>query len=509
MKPYLLYTDRNFNIKAALPWNAAVLTKDLGLQVLFDGMSGGDELLAEVACQVLHSSQGNDITTVTYRQEILKDCLARREAIQAFFDLSTAAIEARKDSWLGIFTTHPRSVLSASVSMMHIFTDYLRQLRTIAAAQYSNFHSKGLLRFLRMLQEALTDTYFDAVSENLSQLTLKSGLRARVHLAEANKGSGYILQYYTGKKIRWWHRFFPPKTEGYFFNIHPRDESGIRALDQISDQIVNEAAHTVAKANDHILQFFTLLRQELAFYLGCIHLYDRLKELHIPVTIPQVTPQHEISLSAEALYDPCLALSMQQKITGNDINTGRRRLIIITGANQGGKSTFMRSIGVAQLMMQSGMFVAATAYSSNLSTAVFTHFKKEEDHTMQSGKLDEELSRMNKIADHLSAGSIVLFNESFAATNEREGAEIATQIVNALIEKDIKVVFVTHLYDFAIALYKKSAPEILFLRAERLADANRNFKLREAAPLPTSYGPDLYKKIFKDAAGQKPAQTIL
>ncbi|EGD50050.1 DNA mismatch repair protein MutS domain protein [Thermoanaerobacter ethanolicus JW 200] len=63
---------------------------------------------------------------------------------------------------------------------------------------------------------------------------------------------------------------------------------------------------------------------------------------------------------------------------------------------------------------------------------------------MKSGKLDEELSRMSDIVDNIKPNSMVLFNESFAATNEREGSEIARQIITALIEKRIKVFFVTH-----------------------------------------------------------------
>ena len=74
-------------------------------------------------------------------------------------------------------------------------------------------------------------------------------------------------------------------------------------------------------------------------------------------------------------------------------------LVIITGANQGGKSTFLRSIGLAQLMMQCGMFVAAESFGSNICTCLFTHYKREEDPTMRSGKLDEELGRMSSIVD--------------------------------------------------------------------------------------------------------------
>lgn len=116
---------------------------------------------------------------------------------------------------------------------------------------------------------------------------------------------------------------------------------------------------------------------------------------------------------------------------------------------------------------------------------------------MKSGKLDEELSRMSEIVDNLTSNPIVLFNESFAATNEREGSEIARQIISALLEKGIRVFFVTHLYEFARTFYDKKMKNALFLRAERKEDGRRTFKMIEGEPLQTSYGKDLYKAIFE------------
>ena len=113
---------------------------------------------------------------------------------------------------------------------------------------------------------------------------------------------------------------------------------------------------------------------------------------------------------------------------------------------------------------------------------------------MKSGKLDEELSRMSDIADNITPNSMLLFNESFAATNEREGSEIARQISSALVEKGVKVFFVTHLYEFAHGLYGQKMKNAIFLRAERMPDGARTFRLVEGEPLQTSYGEDLYDK---------------
>jgi DNA mismatch repair ATPase MutS len=153
-------------------------------------------------------------------------------------------------------------------------------------------------------------------------------------------------------------------------------------------------------------------------------------------------------------------------------------------------------------MMQAGMFVGADAFSAETGEGLFTHYRREEDASMESGKWDEELSRMSEIVDKVRPNSLVLFNESFASTNEREGSEIADQIVRALLDKGVKVFFVTHLYQFASGFFARRAADTVFLRAERLADGTRPFKLIEGPPLQTSYGEDLYHAIFAGDGGQ-------
>jgi DNA mismatch repair ATPase MutS len=187
---------------------------------------------------------------------------------------------------------------------------------------------------------------------------------------------------------------------------------------------------------------------------------------------------------------------MKQKVIGNDVTADGKELIIITGPNQGGKTTFLRSVGLAQLMMQAGMFVPADYFAANLSPGVYTHFKREEDKTMERGQFEQELKRMSAIVDLVKPHSLVLLNESFSSTNEREGSEVARQVVSALVESGIKVFFVTHLYEFASAYQKKGTKNLLFLRAERLPDGSRTFKLKQGDPLDTSFGVDLYSRIF-------------
>ena len=221
-----------------------------------------------------------------------------------------------------------------------------------------------------------------------------------------------------------------------------------------------------------------------------------LRDMEEPMCFPVPAPAGERKLSFSDLHDVSLALSMGRRIVGNDVNADHRDLIIITGANTGGKSTFLRSVGLAHLMMQAGMFVSAKSFSSEVCDGIFTHYKREEDVTMESGKWDEELGRMSEIVDNIKTNSLLLFNESFSSTNEREGSEIARQIAAALMEKGVKILFVTHLYEFAHRFHDSSMENVMFLRAERRPDGTRTFRLVEGEPLQTSYGKDVYDALF-------------
>jgi len=497
MKAFLMYKDRDFDLQRRLPPNEQALTQDLGLDTLFNAMALGDEFLFEVAKKAVLFGLNNDLGTILYRQHILKDCLKNPSIVRDIYDIAVESIESKKKSYWGWgFSKHPSSILYGSIEVLQIFVSMLKKLKNVADEHADKFESEGFTAFFAMLNKELSDEYFASIQNHLIELKFRDGVLISAELGKGNKGINYMLRKSHDKKQSWMKRIFATKPPGYTFYISDRDESGARALSELNDRGLNLVANALAQSTDHILSFFTMLRTELAFYVGCLNLHGRLAQKGEPMSFPLPIAPGERRHSFNGLYDVCLALSLEQKVVGNDVNADNKNLIIITGANQGGKTTFLRSIGLSQLMMQCGMFAPAESFSSNVCEDLFTHYKREEDTTMKSGKLDEELSRMSNIVDNITSNSMLLFNESFAATNEREGSEIARQITSALLEKRIKVFFVTHLYEFAHGFYDKKMENVIFLRAERQSDGKRTFKLIEGEPLQTSYGEDLYNRIF-------------
>lgn len=498
MKAYLMYKNHDFDIQQELPKNEAELIQDLELNTLFNAMANNDKFLFDVAKKAILTGVKNDIDTILYRQEILKDCLNNPLVIKEIYDLAVEAIEREKKVYFGFLSRYPDVILSRSIEVLQLFLEMLKKLREIALENLNKFQSDGFKTFFNMLKQELSDDYFLIIQNHLKQLKFNNGVLISAELGEANKGVNYVLRKQVKKNTGWVKNLFSAKSPSYTFYISDRDESGARALSELRDRGINLVANALAQSTDHILSFFNMIRIELAFYIGCLNLFNVLTEINEPLSFPVPVPINERKHSFKELYDVCLALTMKQKIVGNDLDADGKELFIITGANQGGKSTFLRSIGLSQLMMQCGMFVPAQYFSSNICDNLFTHYKRKEDFTMKSGKLDEELSRMSNIIDNITTNSIILFNESFAATNEREGSEIARQIISALLEKHIKIFFVTHLYEFASSFYNKNLENAIFLRAKRQQDGSRTFKLVEAEPLQTSYGEDLYKSIFNE-----------
>ena len=149
------------------------------------------------------------------------------------------------------------------------------------------------------------------------------------------------------------------------------------------------------------------------------------------------------------------------------------------------------------------MFAPAGAFASGVCPAVFTHFKRDEDLAMTGGKLDEELARMSVAISRISPGCLLLCNEPFASTNEREGSDIGRQVLLPLAHAGVRVVLVTHLFDLADSLHDEGMENTLFLRAPRQAGAPP-FKLIEGAPEPTAYGEDVYRRVF----GASPAEVM-
>ncbi len=487
-----MHQDRDLDLTTELPDHADDIVFDLELEAVLEAMAAGDRLVFGVARRALLLGL-EDPEAIGYRQPILADCLERPDVVRGIYRMAVDAVQAERKVW-GSVSSSPGSILHRSTQVMEIFVGVLRQLRKVADESGARFTSPGFTRFFAMLEDELDDAYFETVESHLGELKFKKGVFVSARIGKGNTGIGYVLR--RPKQRRLVARIPGRGRSSYSFEVAPRDEAGMQALGELRARGINLVANALAQSVDHVRDFFTLLAHELAFYVGCLNLYERMAGKGEPLCMPAPAAPGCGTLYATGLYDVALSLHLTGRAVGNELRADGKRLVVITGANQGGKSTLMRAIGQAQLMMQSGMFVAAEAFGAEVVGGVFTHYKREEDPGLEHGKLEEELSRMRRVVEAITPGCLLLCNESFASTNEREGSEIGRQVLRAMSDAGVKVVFVTHLYDLAHGLYASGSRTSVFLRAERLDDGHRTYKLYEGEPLSTSFGADTYRSVF-------------
>lgn len=514
MKAFLMFREQNFSASGPLPENAATLVKDLELETVFAAMADGDPFVLDIVRRAVLSSL-ETADEILYRQEILSDCLNHAAVVRELYAIAVQALERQKQVWgWSSLRKSPEGMLSWSRQVLEIFFELLKRLRVLAERHAGQFRSEGLARLMTLLVSELDDDFLAEVAHHLDGLALSERMLMSARLGSSNEGVEYVLRQLPVKQ-KWWERLqvwhagtLRKEPPSYTYEIPDRDENGARALSELRGRGLARVASALGQATEHLESFFTMLRRELAFYVGCLNLRERLPGRGRGLCLPEPLPEASNALTVRKLYDVSLSLKLGEDLVANDVSADQKALIVVTGANRGGKSTFLRSIGQAQLMMQCGMPVCAESFRANLCSGLFTHYKKEEDASMQSGKLDEELSRMSSIVDHVRPRGLVLCNESFGSTNEREGSEIGRQVVTALLEQGIKVLYVTHMYELAYGFWAKRMRSALFLRAQRLPDGQRTFRIEEGQPLETSYAQDLYHRIFQSKPAAAPAEPV-
>lgn len=226
-------------------------------------------------------------------------------------------------------------------------------------------------------------------------------------------------------------------------------------MDATSRPIV-EALRKYTQVNS---QFLIALKQDIAFYLGAVKMTRRLHDAGVALCQPEVVHQDERCVRLNAVYNINLALQHLYNptqdptdIIGNDVVFGDDgRIFILTGPNQGGKTTYTQAIGLAQLLFQAGLHVPAEHALMSPVDNIYTHFAKEERPNLEAGRLGEEAKRLNEIFQKATRYSLVLLNESLASTAAGESLYLARDVVRALRVLGVRAIFATHLHELAAA----------------------------------------------------------
>lgn len=247
--------------------------------------------------------------------------------------------------------------------------------------------------------------------------------------------------------------------------------------------------------------FLLRLLPEIEFVSRVSELTCRLAAAGYPLATPALRPMSEHAFRAEGLYNPDVALRIEEEIVANDVVFDENaRLYVLTGPNRGGKSVVTCAVGLALAMAMLGMRVAARSLTVSPADAIFTHFPTGADDTIDKGRLGEECARLREILDDVTENSLILLDESLSSTGAYEASFIAAELLSGFSLIGCRGIFSTHLHELAARvdeINKRTLPlggKPLDSLVAGMEEGRRSFLIKRMAPDGKSYATDIAEK---------------
>ena len=287
-----------------------------------------------------------------------------------------------------------------------------------------------------------------------------------------------------------------------------QSENQRTALSLAFNSAINDVYKQSLRSWKKIVQSFVLentdfllnLMPEIEFLVKATNLLRTLKDKGLTLCKPDIVTDRNVFI-AKDLYNPCVALKVEGEIIANDVEFDNDVMIfVLTGPNRGGKSVITCAIGLAQAMLQLGMFVPAASATISIADGIYTHFPTGADDTIDKGRLGEECARLRDIFHDVTKESLVLLDESLSSTGSYEASYIAGEVLAGFSRIGCRCLFSTHLHELAAEIDNinaRTAPDggtKIDSLVAGIEDGKRSFKIYRMKPDGKSYARDIADK---------------
>lgn len=382
-----------------------------------------------------------------------------------------------------------RSELQKSVITLSEIKGYARAVETLASKLATmNTESEGMNSLIKILNDYVAGDSFKQLSEKAN--SLRDSLDAiPIKLSYQNNFLTVSFDEVEGKYDAFLKGFSSPEQESkksmtFFQKKNPLGDAvevttlEDEVLELISDKYPNvfsELNKFVKENSDYAEAFVIQLADELAFYLSFYTFEQEMSDRGLYFT--PAKKSDNACLRADDLYDLALACQMIRKgemPVANDTRLeANENFFVLTGPNQGGKTTFARSLGQLVFFSKLGLPVPAKYAEIPFYSRILTHFSVEESVETGKGKLAEELTRLAPMMEDKSQkNDFVVINELFTTAANYDACIMGKRVLDHFIGQNCHGIYVTHLQELS-----KEDPGIVSLRAMMNEEHKQNFKI--------------------------------
>jgi DNA mismatch repair protein MutS len=434
---------------------APSLLADLRLDQVLERMTAGRE---EYRLEPFFHARLHDADAVRYRHEVLRDLeqQALLECVGAFAERmrEMRAQRARADKlryrrqkqrwFLDAVATYCQAVRSLASDLAGL------DLRSHGFRWFGDFLG-GYARSeaLRSLA-AETQAVCDALAEVNYSLQIRGG-RVTVDRYEGEPD-------YSAEVEQTFARFQQGAVKSYrvgfdaFLEMNHVEAKIVSLVARLYPEAFAALDSHYARHQGYLDETVARFDREVQFYLAYLELIAPLKAAGLRFCHPQVSVRAGEVHAVEA-FDLALAAKLvgeRSAVVCNDFALrDPERILVVTGPNQGGKTTFARMFGQLHYLASLGLPVPGTQARLHLPDRLFAHFEREEDIRTLSGKLEDELLRIRDILQQATGDSILVMNESFSSTTLDDALLLGTQVLAQVIQLGPRCVYVTFVDELA------------------------------------------------------------
>jgi hypothetical protein len=427
---------------------------DLGLDQLVQTLTASRE---EYDLVPIYRTAVRDAAVVEYRQHVYEDLgrPAVHAAVTAFAEqMRLHRVRMVQASKLYAAEQRPFWMLSAMLTYQEAVRSFARDLDA------APIRSDALMRLRDWLEDLVaSDAFTRAATDGADIRSRLDGIHLTVRLDGLRVEVAPFADEpdYSAEVEATFARFKQGDVKDHL--VHYRDyvdvdrvEEGVLRLVQEENPEVFGALHDYVEGRQKTYLDPTVARvdRELQFFLSYREHMQPMIEDGLSFCMPKVSASKAVS--ARNTFDLALASrlgSHRASVVTNDFELhDNERLIVVTGANQGGKTTFSRTFGQLHWFAELGLPVPGESASLFLFDELYTHYEQQEDINNLRGKLEDELVRIHDILDAASSDSIVIMNEIFSSTTLDDAVLLGTAVLKRIIQRDILAVCVTFVDEF-------------------------------------------------------------